>query len=257
MQKNIFIKNKKGLKLAAIIEKPTGNSICPFILFLHGFKGYKEEETYARLASVLSDNNIGSIRFDASGFGESEGNLENDYRFSNYVADVESVYKYLLNLPYVDKDQIGVFGHSMGGMQAIVFSANYPELKAVCIISAPNEMKAVAELGDKLEQWKKEGYLNLKSSKYGKFKIPYSFFEDTKKWRMTDFIKKVNCPLLFILGLADTTVPPEQTRQIFSLAKQPKKLLEIENMGHFYKKDYEMLNYINQITLKYFLKQLL
>ena len=257
MQKNIFIKNKKGLKLAAIIERPKVNSVYPFILLLHGFKGYKEEETYARLASVLSDNNIGSIRFDASGFGESEGNLENDYRFSNYVADVESVYEYLLRLSYVDKDQIGVFGHSMGGMQAVVFSANHPELKAVCIISAPNEIKAVNELGNKLEQWKKEGYLNLKSSKYGKFKIPYSFFEDAKKWQMTDFIEKVNCSLLFILGLADTTVPPEQTRQIFSLAKQPKKLLEIENMGHSYKKDYEMLNYINQITLEYFLKQLL
>lgn len=252
-----FIENSNGLKLSAIIEKPKNIYKCPFVILLHGFKGYKEEETYIELANTLSNNNIGSIRFDASGFAESEGNLKKDYRFSNYILDVESVYKYLLNLSYIDKDNIGVFGHSMGGMQAIVFAAKHPKLKAACIISVPNKMEAVDEIKNQLEQWKKDGHLNLTSSKYGKFEIPYEFMEDAKNWQMVDYIAKVYCPLLFIIGFSDSTVLPEETRKVFSVAKQPKELLEIENMGHFYKKNPKMLKYVNQKIINFFLKHLI
>lgn len=257
MQEKIFIKNSNGLKLSAVIEKPKNIDKCPFVILLHGFKGHKEEKTYTELSNALSDNKIGSIRFDASGFAESEGNLEKDYRFSNYALDVESAYKYLLNSSYVDRDNIGVFGHSMGGMQAIVFAAKHSELKAACVISAPNRIEKVDELKNQLGQWKKDGYLNLTSSKYGKFKIPYEFMEDAKKWRMIDYSAKVCCPLLFILGSSDLTVLPEETKKIFLAAKQPKELLEIENMGHFYKKDPKMLKYVNQKVLNFFLKHLI
>lgn len=257
MKEKVFIKNSRGLKLSAVIEKPENIDECPFVIFLHGLKGYKEEETYTELAKTFSENGIGSIRFDASGFAESEGSLEKDYRFSNYVLDVESIYKYLVNLSYVDINRIGVFGHSMGGMQAIIFATKHPELKVACVVSAPNKTEAVNELGSQLDLWKKNKYLNLTSSRFGKLRVPYEFMEDAKNWQMTSYITEVNCPLLFILGLADTTVFPEETRKIFLAAKQPKELLEIKNMVHSYKKDPKILKFVNQKVLNFFLKYLI
>lgn len=66
MQEKIYIKNKKELKLAGIVETPNKRDKFPFIILLHGFKGYKEEKTYSELAKTLLDKSIGSIRFDAS-----------------------------------------------------------------------------------------------------------------------------------------------------------------------------------------------
>ena len=257
MRESVSIKNKKGLKLAAVIEVPNKKKKHPFIILLHGFKGYKEEATYTELAKELLKVGIGSIRFDASGFGESEGDLKNDYRFSNYVSDVESVYKYLIKRGFVAIKRIGVMGQSMGGMQAVVFAANHSEIKTVVSISAPNRMAAVGELAGKLANWKKLGYFELSSSKYGDIKVPYAFIQDAMKWDMLRYVKKIRKPILVILGLDDRTVLPEQTKEIFENANVPKKLWEVEGMDHFYKNDPKMLKRINKRIVEFFKKYLL
>lgn len=110
MKNNINVKNSKGLKLSAVVEVPTFEKTYPCVLLLHGFKGYKDEATYVSLASELSKTGIASVRFDASGFADSEGTIKEDYRFGNYVDDVESVYKWIVRQDYVDVKKIGVCG---------------------------------------------------------------------------------------------------------------------------------------------------
>src|SRR3972149_8142301 len=110
MLRNIFIHNQNGLRLAAVIEAVGWQHKQPFVMLLPGFKGYKEEETYTTLAKALLKKGIGSVRFETAGFGESEGTLEKDYRFSNYVVDTETVYTYLQQQTYVDTDRFGVCG---------------------------------------------------------------------------------------------------------------------------------------------------
>jgi len=70
-EESVFIKNRHGLKLAAIVNRPNESQLLPFIILLAGFKGYKEEESYSRLAKALGEMGIGSIRFDPSGYGKS------------------------------------------------------------------------------------------------------------------------------------------------------------------------------------------
>jgi pimeloyl-ACP methyl ester carboxylesterase len=252
MRKKVAIINEKGLKLAAVIETPSEKTKCPFVLILHGFKGYKEEEHYVSLSKRLVDKGIGSVRFDASGFGESDGTVMNDYRFSNYVSDTESVYEYIKTLEFVNSDRIGVFGQSMGGMQAIVFTANHPEVKALCVVSSPERMATVDELGKKLKIWKKKRYLELDSSRQGRIKVPYEFIEDGRKWDMLEHVNKINVQTLFILGLKDKTVFPGQTRKVFEAANEPKELWEVEGMDHFYKKDEKLIKKVNEKVISFF-----
>ena len=191
MSKKCWIENKRGLRLAAVVESPSWERPSPFSLLLHGFKGYKEEATYTELAKALMAKGIGSIRFDASGFGESEGTLEKDYRLSNYCLDAESVYDYILQQTYVDKTRVGVCGQSLGGLQAIVFASKYPELKAMVSISPPNILGEDGELSLDVGEWKKTGYLNRISSKYGKIKVPYAFLTDAQKFVGAEYAQKV------------------------------------------------------------------
>lgn len=257
MKKELFIKNKKGLNLAVVVEAPDVGKRHPFVLLLHGFKGYKDEATFTNLAKALNENGVGSVRFDASGFADSEGSIEDDYRFGNYVKDTESVYAWLVRQDFVDSARIGVCGQSMGGMQAIVFASNHPELKALCVVSAPDKMATKDLLAGELPEWKKRGYLEMESSRYDfKIRFPYTFIKEAMKWDMREYVTDINCISLYIWGNADVTVKPEQTKLLFKLANEPKSHRVFKEMDHFYKRKPKVLEKVNKEIVRFFYKHL-
>ena len=252
MFKEIQIKNKKGLKLSAVIGIPDKNKKSPAIILLHGFTGYKAEEHILSLSKFLTQNGYVTIRFDSSGFGESEGSTEKEYRVSNYVKDIECVYNYLLKQKFVDKNRMGVWGQSMGGMLSIIFGSKHPEIKAVCAVSTPTQITRADALEGWLREWKEKGSFDKWSSKYGQVKIPYAFVEDSKQWSALDSIKLINAPTLIILGTIDDTVLPNNTRQVFQSANKPKELFEVDKMNHDYKKNPAQIKIVNNKVLKFF-----
>lgn len=257
MQEKVQVKNKKGLLLSAIVEKPRAVDRFPTVLFLHGFKGYKEEATYTDLAKRFLQHGIASVRFDASGFGDSEGTLEDDYRFSNYIEDTEAVYKWLVKQDFVDANKLGVVGQSMGGAQAILFASNHPELKIAVSISPPDKIGTADALGAVKNEWESKGYLEEMSSRYGKeIKIPYEYLEDAMQYDFTVFSKKNTCPLLVVLGEKDDIVLPIQTERVFDAASEPKTLMRFEEMDHFYKRNEKVLNDIGVKITDFVIKYL-
>jgi uncharacterized protein len=155
VQDKVFIKNRRGLNLAAIIERPIKKDKNSIVILLHGFKGYKEEVTYSALAKELLKENVASIRFDASGFGESEGGFEKDYRLTNYISDANMIYHYIITSDWVDIDRIGVMGHSMGGATALILASKYPKIKVVVSVSPPDIFATRDDFGKKKAEWKK------------------------------------------------------------------------------------------------------
>lgn len=256
MQEKLFIKNIKGLKLATIVEKPDKKGRFPCVLLLHGFKGYKEEANYSELAGKLLRNDIASVRFDASGFGESGGDFERDYRLTNYVKDAEIVYKRMLKMDFVDNKKVGVMGASMGGAQALILSANHPEIKAVISVSPPDIFATRDEFGKYIEVWRKKGFIEIESSRVGVLKVPFAYALDASKYDIGKFAEKIASPKLFILGLDDVTVVPDQTRSVFNRALKPKKLIEVEGMDHSYKDNPVILKLVNGYIVKYLKKYL-
>ncbi|MFC1649255.1 alpha/beta hydrolase [Patescibacteria group bacterium] len=255
--KKVNVRNRNGLLLACIVEIPKGVDKVPFVIQLHGFKGYKNEETYTTLAKEFVKVGIGSIRFDASGFAESEGTLEKDYRFGGYVEDVEDVYDWLVSQSFVDTKRIGIVGQSMGGMQAIVFTSKHPEIRALCVISSPDKMASTDLLSHELAGWKERGYLDLDSSRYShKIRVPYEFIKEAMMWDMGDFLPNIYCQSLYLWGSKDVTVQPDQTKRLFKLANDPKKLIEVNGMNHFYKRNPEILKKVNKIVTSFFLSKL-
>jgi esterase/lipase len=258
MQRRLFIKNRKGLKLAAIIQKPRGKGPFPTVILLHGFTGYKEEANIVKLAKGLEKERIASIRFDASGFNESEGTIKDNYRFSNYVKDVESVYSYLKKLNFVDSSRIGVCGHSLGAQLSIIWGSTHPEVKCICPISPPIKLVTQDVYKNLIKEWKQKGYFEKTSSnsRIGKIRIPGEFIEDAWKWNTLDYIEKVKQPIFIITGSEDKDVYPFISKEIYDKANQPKKYIEIEGIGHHYKKTPEHIPLVNREVIKFFKKYL-
>ncbi len=253
----VRILNSKGLSLAGILHIPAGNRKHPAVIHLHGFTGYKEEENNVALAQDLVKEGFIVLRFDASGDRESQGSMENDYRMTNYLKDIDAAYDFLCKHPQVDRNRIGVWGHSMGAMLAVIWASSHPEIKAVCAVSPPKLMGTTDWLGQFLPTWKKTGWFEKEStSGRGKKKIPWAFMKDAQKYNVLDFIGNFNNPILFVLGLVDDTVPPDHTREIYRKVNNPKELVEVEGMGHDYKKFPEQIRYVNSKIIPFFKKYL-
>lgn len=253
----VSIKNKRGLQITGVLHIPAGKGKCPVVINLHGFAGYKEEEHNVELAKELSKQGLVVIRFDASGSGESQGTMKDDYRMTNYISDIDAVYEFIRHHRRVDAHRIGIWGHSMGAMLAIIWGSKHPELKAICSVSPPVQMGTTDWLGQFLESWKKTGWFTkVSTSGHGVSRVPWAFMEDAKRYNTLDYVADVRSPLMIMLGLAEDTVPPEHTREIFRKAHEPKALLEVEGMNHDYKKVPKHLRFVNSKIIPFFEKYL-
>lgn len=258
MIKRVGILNKRGLNLSVILSTPDlGKSKkAPIVVLLQGFLGKKEGEKITSLSSCLSGLGFATIRFDYAGYGESEGETDEEYLVSNIIDDILCLIDFIKRQPNVDASRIATWGQSMGGMLAIIFASLHPEIKAVCAVSTPVQITKGDDLEKLLPEWKKRGYLERKNSNNEIVRVSYNFVNDVRNYDVKKSVKSLRVPLMVVLGTTDETVPPRVTREIFDNASEPKELLEIEGMPHDYKEGFGFGEIVNKASCN-FLKKFL
>lgn len=254
MEEKVIIPNKKGLKLAAVILRPEGEGKFPGVIMLHGFGGRKNEPHIKGLCEDLAKNGFAAICFETAGMGESEGSVE-EFLMSNYYNDVDVIYEYFSKLEYVDSERIGLAGHSMGAVLTLLYAAKNIGIKALCAIS-PFSKFSNAHLDISLEEWKEKGFYPKQKPNGEIVQIPYAFVEDADKAEVLELVRSLIQPKLIIIGKADEVVVPEDTRAIYDNAAEPKELLELDGIGHKYKKNPEQVALINEKVVAFFKKTL-
>ena len=123
-------------KLQAVIHKPqlkSGERV-PMVLLCHGFMGNKDGALENRIANLLSERGIASIRFDFNGHGQSEGRFQ-DMTVPNEIVDAKKVIDYVSALPYVSS--VAISGHSQGGVVAAMTAGELgsDKIKAVVLLA--------------------------------------------------------------------------------------------------------------------------
>ena len=73
------------------------------------------------------------LKIDLRGHGESEGIATGSYYSGDYIIDTRNAIEALKTLPYVNKERIGLWGHSMAGNVVSRTLASKPDIKAVAI----------------------------------------------------------------------------------------------------------------------------
>lgn len=140
-----YIKAKDGLYVAAAIRRPKGAGPFPAIIFFHGAPGGRGME---QLVGWSRGDHGGPVweRFLKEGFVVAVA----DYRGGNLnrvnqpssdglitaIDDGVSVIEHVSSLPYVDRNQVSVYGVSLGGNLALFLASKVPSLKTV-IAGAP------------------------------------------------------------------------------------------------------------------------
>lgn len=135
----------EGLKINGLLTIPTGQQppgwpdhvrAWPAIVFIHGYippTQYVTTEHYVDYVDYLARNGFVVFKIDLRGNGESEGQAGGGYFGSDYVVDALNARAALQSASFVDKDKIGLWGHSMAGNIVLRSLAVRPEIPAAVI----------------------------------------------------------------------------------------------------------------------------
>lgn len=115
MQRRDTTLTLNGLRLHAI---EWGSASAWPIVMLHGIRGYGE--TFAALAQALQPEHR-VIALDQRGRGASDWDPLRHYDTNTYVADLAAL------VDTLGLAQFDLLGHSMGGINAIVYAARHPD----------------------------------------------------------------------------------------------------------------------------------
>jgi len=235
-----YITYKSGeLTISGIMNVPKGDvpkGGFPVLILNHGYidpsvytngRGLKREQDYlARQGFVI-------IHPDYRNHAQSseDPDVELSIRL-DYVEDVINAVMAVKEstLDYLNKEQIGMLGHSMGGGITQNVLVVKPELIKAAILYAPVSMDA----RDSFNRWTRsrgetaEKIVEL----YGSPTTTPEFWDNISA---VNFIKNIKAPMLYFHGDQDADVPVEWSRDALKLltnAKIDAKLIEYPGQPH-------------------------
>lgn len=220
--------NEEGVELAARLDHPTNGAPDAYALFAHCFTCSKDLRAAGAVSRALTRQNIGVLRFDFTGLGESEGDFS-ETNFSSNVGDLVSAAEFLEE--HYEAPRILV-GHSLGGGAVLQASHQIPSVEAVATIAAPYDPEHVTRLlDDALEDIKTSGEARITLA--GRtFTIRKQFLEDLAATKMEKTIRTLERALLIFHSPVDQIVGIDNAARIFKAAKHPKSFVSLDDADH-------------------------
>lgn len=140
---DIFFENHEaGITLAGTLTLPLQGDHFPAVVLISGSGPQnRDEEIYGKkpfltLSDYLTRNGIAVLRFDDRGVGKSEGNFSTATS-SDFATDVNAAIDYLLTRERIDKNNIGLIGHSEGGIVASMIAASSDKVGFLVLLASP------------------------------------------------------------------------------------------------------------------------
>ena len=220
-----FITYMSGkLKISGIMNVPKGAGPFPVLFLNHGHidtavytngRGLKREQDY------LAKRGYIVIHSDYRNHAQSDKDPDADLNFRlGYAEDVINAVYAMRNsdLPYFDKEKIGMLGHSMGGGVTQNILVIQPDLMDAAVLFAP----VSGDNKDNFQRWtKRRAELAQKvRDTYGMPETNSDFWHDIS---MVNFLDRIKIPILLHHGTADESVPLDWSNRMDALLKEKGK----------------------------------
>jgi len=128
------------ITLAGTLTLPQTEGPHPAVILMSGTGPQDRDEIvvpgfpiFKRIADHLTRNGIAVLRYDDRGVGQSDGDYDTTSIY-DFAADAEAAIAYLKTREDINPAQVGVMGHSEGGVYASIIGAD-PDSGAAFIIS--------------------------------------------------------------------------------------------------------------------------
>ena len=135
-----FENREAGIVLAGTLSLPEETGNYPVVVMISGSGPQDRNEEIAGhkpflvIADFLTRNGIGVLRFDDRGVGESKGDFKTATS-NDFASDVQSAVSFLKNRKGVDADNIGLIGHSEGGVIAPMVASKSNDVDFIILMA--------------------------------------------------------------------------------------------------------------------------
>ncbi len=248
MYKNYILKaSVPGRDICLDLAIPSGKVPFPVVMFLHGFKGFKDWGHFNAVSSSLVEAGIACCKFNFShngthpsspdvfccldAFAENNYSLEQEdcNRILHWLKTHESLQSIL------DINRIYLLGHSRGGAMGILFAAANPEIKKLVTWAAVADLEARMAIKQH-RYWRDKGVIftfNARTNQH--MPMNYQFYLDyaaqKDRFNVLDKAASIHIPWLILHGVRDESVKINEARML-SAANKNAVLQEIPMAGH-------------------------
>ena len=235
----IYSFESQGKKISGTMTDlhPEVSALRPVIIMIRGYapvEGYYPGSGSWRVAEEFAKEGYITFSIDFLGYGQSEAAATDalEARFEK-VINVMDLIKSVEQLPWVDKNKIGIWAHSNGGQITLsvleVTEGKYPTvLWAPMTNPFPQSLIDTADEGE--EKQKAIDYVNL-----------FLKYYDGRRYAVENYWEKIKAPILIQQGTADEWCEVEwQEKVVKSLKDLGKKaeLIIYQGSDHNLKNDW-------------------
>jgi len=239
MRRPVVFENEKQ-QLFGVLHYPPEARKLPAVLLCHGFTGTKVEShrIFVKLAQLLEEFQLVTLRFDFRGSGDSEGDFS-QMTLEGEISDARAALDYLQTLPEVDPNRLGILGLSMGGAVAATLSGRVQRISACALWSAVADFSQTF-FSQAASQVIEEGKPDLD---LGGNVVSREFLLQCQKAKPHLELARRRLPLLIVHGTEDKTVPVFHADLFHRAAESsgsPVELHKISGADHTYaRRDWE------------------
>ncbi len=133
---------KDGITLSGTLTYPKNGSEFPAVVMITGSGGQDRDENifnhkpFMVIADRLVKNGIATLRFDDRGIGKSKGKFSGATS-EDFAKDVLAAVEYLKTRKEIDKNKIGLIGHSEGGLIAPMIAVDNNDIDFIVLLAGP------------------------------------------------------------------------------------------------------------------------
>lgn len=216
------IRNRHGERLDYTYH-PGAAEISTLVVLGHGVTGNKDRPVLVELANLLARTGIHALRFSFAGNGASEGRFA-EAAITKEVEDLGAV------LDALPGWYVGYAGHSLGAAVGVLRAGTDARLHFLISLAGMAHTAAFV-------QREFNGVVPDTGCMWEQPECPLSqsFLDDMARiGSVVDAGRRVRVPWLLLHGLADEVVPPQDSRDLFAVAGEPRRLIEMPATDHVF-----------------------
>jgi pimeloyl-ACP methyl ester carboxylesterase len=136
--------NNGNLSFAGTLSVPPKNGKHPVAIMITGSGPQNRDENVAGfkifkvIADYLTENGIAVLRYDDRGVGGSKGKSVDESTTEEFSTDVMAAMDFLKKREDINADQIGLIGHSEGGIVAPIVASKRSDVAFIVCIAGPS-----------------------------------------------------------------------------------------------------------------------